>query len=138
MAEFLLKNDFFEFNNQIKQQISGMAIGTNCAQTHSCIFMDFFEFLETQRDKLFWWIRYIDDIFLIWTHGQEKLKAFFKDLNKFYPNLKLTNDSSKKNVAFLNLKVKLKQGKIEKDLHVKSTSKDQHLHYTPSHMERTK
>ena len=26
MAEFVLKNNFFEFNNQIKQQISGTAI----------------------------------------------------------------------------------------------------------------
>ena len=59
MAEFVLKNDFFEFNNQIKQQISGTAIGTKCAQMYACIFMD----------KLFWWIRYIDDIFLIWKHG---------------------------------------------------------------------
>ena len=29
MAEFVLKNNFFEFNSQIKQQISGTAIGTN-------------------------------------------------------------------------------------------------------------
>ena len=136
--EFVLKNDFFEFNNQTKQQISGTAIGTKCAETYDCISMDLFEFLETQRDKLFWWIRYIDDVFLIWTHGQEKLKVFFKDLNKFNPNLKFTNDSSKKHVAFLNLKVKLKQGKIEKDLHIKSTSRHQYLHYTPSHMERSK
>ena len=31
MAEFVLKNNFFEFKNQIKQQIPGTAIGTKCA-----------------------------------------------------------------------------------------------------------
>ena len=40
MAEFVFKNNFFEFNNHIKQQISGTAIGTKCAPTYACIFMD--------------------------------------------------------------------------------------------------
>ena len=35
MAEFVLKNNFFEFNNRIKQQISGTAIGTQCAPTYA-------------------------------------------------------------------------------------------------------
>ena len=140
MAEFALKNNFFEFNNQIKQQIFGTAIGTKCAPTYAGIFMDKVEteFLETQTDKLFWSVRYIDDIFFIWTHGKEKLKIFLEDLNKFHPNLKFTSDSSEENVAFLDLKVKLKQGKIETDLHVKSTDRHQYLHYTPSHPEHTK
>ena len=78
MAEFVSRNNFFEFNNQIKQQIFGTAIGTKCAPTYAGIFMDKVEteFLETQTDKLFWSVRYIDDIFFIWTHGKEKLKVF--------------------------------------------------------------
>ena len=138
MADFVLKNDFFEFNNQIKQQISGTAIGTKCDPTYACIFMDKVEtvFLETQRDKPFWWVRYSDDFFFIWTHGQEKLKVFLED--KFHLNLTFTSNSSEENVAFLDLKVKLKQGKIETDLHVKSMDRHQYLHYTYSHPEHTK
>ena len=51
MAEFVLKNNFFEFNSQIKQQISGMAIGTKCAPMYACIFMDKVEtvFGDTKR-----------------------------------------------------------------------------------------
>ena len=50
MAEFVLKSNFFEFNGKIKQQISGTAIGTKCAPTYGCIFMDELErgFLQTQ------------------------------------------------------------------------------------------
>ena len=72
------ENNFFEFNNQIKQQISGMAIGTKCAPTYACIFMDKAEteYLETQTDKPFWWLRYIDDIFFIWT--PRKTKSIFR------------------------------------------------------------
>ena len=52
---------------------------------------------------------------------------FLQDFNKFHPNLKLTNDSSEENVTFLNLKVKLKQGKIKASLHVKPTNQCLHL-----------
>ena len=73
VAEFVLKNIFFEVNNQIKQQISGTAIVTMCAPTYACIFMNKMEadYLESQTDKLFWCVRYIDDIFFIWTLDQE-------------------------------------------------------------------
>ena len=40
MAEFELKNNFFEFNGQIKHQISGIAIKTKCAPTYPRIRMD--------------------------------------------------------------------------------------------------
>ena len=95
------------------------------------------EFLETQKDKPFWWVRYIDDIFFIWKHGQEKLKIFL-DLNKFQPNLNFTSDSSGENVAFLDIEFKLKQGKIETDFHVKSTDRHQYLSYSSSNPEHTK
>ena len=64
MAEFVLKNIFFEFNSGIKQQISGTAIGTKYAPTYACIFMDKVEteFLETERAKPFWWVIHIDGI----------------------------------------------------------------------------
>ena len=37
-AEFVLQNNFFEFNGSVKQQVSGMAIGTKCAPTYACIY----------------------------------------------------------------------------------------------------
>ena len=50
MAEFVLKNNYFKFHVQVKQQISGTAIGTKFAPTFACISMDDVEskFLETQ------------------------------------------------------------------------------------------
>ena len=38
MADFILKNNYFEFNEQIKQQISGSAIGTKFGPT-LCVFV---------------------------------------------------------------------------------------------------
>lgn len=91
MGECVLKNNFFEFSNQIKQQISGAGIGAKCAPTYACIFRD--KIKTYYLEKLFCWVRYIDGIFFIWTHVQEKLKVFLEGLNNFYPNLKFTSDS---------------------------------------------
>ena len=51
MAEFVLKNNYLEFNGSVKQQVSGTAIGTKCAPTYACIYIDEVEteFLETQE-----------------------------------------------------------------------------------------
>ena len=40
MAEFALKNNLFEFNNKVFQQISGTVIGTKFAPPYAFIYMD--------------------------------------------------------------------------------------------------
>ena len=51
MAEFVLKNNYFQFSDKVYQQISGTAIGTKFAPPYACIFMDQVEskFLQTQK-----------------------------------------------------------------------------------------
>ena len=53
MAQFVLKNNFFEFNNNVFQQTSGTAIGTKFAPPYACIFMDQIEtkFLRAQSHQ---------------------------------------------------------------------------------------
>ena len=57
MAKFVLQNNYFEFNRETKQQISGTAIGTKCASLYACIFMDQVEseFLKTKIHQLLVW-----------------------------------------------------------------------------------
>ena len=140
MAEFVLKNNFFEFNGQIKQQISGTAIGTKCAPTYACIYMHKMEgeLLEKQKYKPFTWLRYIDDIFFIWTHGEDKLKTFLENINQFHLNIKFTHESSTESILFLDLRVKLSQGRLETDLHIKPTDRHQYLNYSFPHPGHTK
>ena len=78
MAEFVLKNIYFEFNGSIKQKLSGTTIGTKFAPPYVCIFMDKLEtnFLKTQTLRPLMWFRYIDGVFFLWIHGEENLKRF--------------------------------------------------------------
>ena len=102
MARFVLQNNYSEFSGIVKQQISGTATGTKFAPTYACIFMDKLgtDFLNTQEYLLLVWYQYIDDIFFIWTHGEEKLKFFLDDLNKYHPNINFTHESNKECINF--------------------------------------
>ena len=67
MAEFILKNNFFEFGTNVFQQISGTAVGTKFAPSYECIFNDQREakFLENQNLKPLIEFYYIDEVFFI-------------------------------------------------------------------------
>ena len=64
MADFVLKNNFFECNVEVKWQKCGTAIGTKFAFPYACICMDELEteFLKSQHLQPSHWIRYIDCI----------------------------------------------------------------------------
>ena len=57
MAAFVLKNNYFEFNGEVKHQLSGTTIGTKFAPIYASIFMDEIEtnFLDTQEFKSLVW-----------------------------------------------------------------------------------
>ena len=67
MAEFVLKNNLFEFNNKVFQQISGTAIDIKFAPPYACSYKDRVEqdFSETQELQTLLWLGFIDDIFFI-------------------------------------------------------------------------
>ena len=140
MAEFVLSNSFFEFNSDTFQQISGTAIGNKFAPPYACIYMDQVEqkFLATQINQPLIWLRYIDDIFFIWTHGEKELERFMSSFNSFTPNLNFTYKSRKKDISFLDFKVSLSKDKLSTDLHIRPTDFQQYLHYSSGHPEHTK
>ena len=47
-------------------------------------------FCETQELQSLVWIRYIDDIFFIWTHGEQEIQTFLRGLNNFHTDIKFT------------------------------------------------
>ena len=134
MADFVLKNNLFEFDCKFYQQVLGTAIGTKFALPYGCIFMDYLEteFLKTEAIQPWLCKRFID-IFFIWTDSEENLNKFLKDLNDFHPNLKFTYEKSKEKINFLDSVIILTDGKIVTDLYCKPTDSYQYLHYESCH-----
>ena len=54
-------------------------MGTALAPNYANIFMDKFETkaLENYSLKPLLWKRFIDDIFMVWSHGEDQLNHFF-------------------------------------------------------------
>ena len=50
--------------------------------------------------------RYIDDIFLVWEHGEEGFLKFMEYLNSVHPNIKFTYKYSYDSIEFLDVMVK--------------------------------
>ena len=65
----------------------------------------------------------------VWTDSDENLNMFWKDLNEFHPNLKLTYEKSKEKIIFLDLVIKLTDGKIVTDLYSKPTDSHEIVTY---------
>ena len=61
-----------------------------------------------------WW-RYIDDIFFLWEHGEEKLKKFLEYLNEKHLTIKFPAEWSQASINFLDLSVSFTDGKITTD-----------------------
>ena len=140
IAEFVSKNNYFEFNGKVKKHLLCTTIGTKFVPKYASIFMDKLEsdFLTSQELTLEQWYRYIEDLFFIWTHGEEILALFLNDLNHYHPNIKFTHESNKEHISFLDLNVKLLGNELSTDLHIKSTDRHQYLQYTSSHPKHIK
>ena len=124
MTEFVLKNNYFEFNSTVKHQISGTAIGTKFAPPYACIFTDYNEreFLRSEQIQPWIWFRYIDEIFFIWTASEKEFDEFLNRLNSFHPSLRFTHERSSESLNFLDVTVKNQQGEIVTDLYRTSTN----------------
>ena len=72
----------FEFDNHFIP-LHGTAMGTRMAPAYANLFtVDLEEKLLAQFPlKPYLWWRYIDDIFIIWTHGEGKLEDFINRIN---------------------------------------------------------
>ena len=82
-------------------------MGTRMAPLYANLFMGAFEenaLHGAPHKPLLWW-RYIDDIFLIWTHGHDKLTEFISTLNNNHHNIKFTNNISSTSTHFLDVAV---------------------------------
>ena len=136
LAQCVLKNNLFEHNSRYFKQKQGTAIGTKMAQPYAILFMDALEqqFLQSSPLKpLIWW-RYIDDIFFIWQHGEDKLKEFLGLLNSCHPTIKFTYEYSSNKINFLDVVVMRHGDKIVTDLYAKPTDTHQYIEASSCHV----
>ena len=82
LINLVLKKNNFSFNDTHYLQKHGTAMGTRMAPSYASLFMGHLEkdLLQQTEKKPSIWLRYIDDIFAIWPHGEEHLGHFIEAL----------------------------------------------------------
>jgi hypothetical protein len=138
MLELILDNNYFEFDNEYYLQIHGTAMGTTMAVSYANIFMAALEenILKNAPEGLtpIEWIRFLDDIFAIWCHGEASLLKFLHHINEIHPTIKFEYEYSTKTVHFLDTRIYVnKQNKLDSDVYIKPTDKTMLLHNTSFH-----
>ena len=141
LIRMILTMNSFEFNNTFYMQTHGTAMGTRMAPSYANLFLAKFEtdaLTHAPYQPHTWW-RFIDDIFMIWTHTEDELRTFITYLNNIHPTIKFTSSHSATSTSFLDVKVSLSQfGKVETDLYTKPTDKHQYLLQSSCHPLHTK
>ena len=91
-AECVLKNNIFEKNPSFYKQLRRTAMAIKMAPPYAIIFMGDLEeklLKDYNKKPLAWW-RYIDDIFMLWEHGEKELEKLLEFLNCYHPTIKFT------------------------------------------------
>ena len=107
LLKFVLKNNIFEFDNLVLTQTCGLAMGTKLAPALATIFIGQLEetFLSSRALKPEIWLRYIDDIFLVWAHPLNDFHMFLAEINGIQERIRFTAEISQQACHFLDLTI---------------------------------
>ena len=116
-------------------------MGTLMAVNYANLFMDMFEtsllydFHKKTGTKPLIWLRFIDDIFFIWTDGEDSLKEFLAFCQKYSETknmksvIKFEISQSTKTINFLDVCITLNQQTLSTTVFSKPT--DAHIYLNP-------
>ena len=92
LAHQVLTKNFFNFNGQLYEQTQGTAMGIRMAPKYAIISMHYLEtnFLSNYPKQPKTWLRFIDDIIMIWQFGRLELDKFLEALNNLHHKIKFT------------------------------------------------
>ena len=132
----VLTKNCFNFNDQLYEQKQGTAVGSRMAPNYAIIFMHCLEtsFLYIYPTPPIVWLRFIDDIFMIWINGEQQLKRFLEILNHHHPTIKFAYTMNKNEITFLDTIVyRSPNHRLYTRIYHKPIDEKQYLHYHSAH-----
>ena len=139
LLDLVFTKNIFTFSNgkylEYYLQTNGVSMGSKCAPSVACLYMADFEEKVVYKYHLqpLLWLRYIDDIFILWQHGPDEFDKLVDFLNNNDYGLEFTRDGSSLKVNFLDTTAILEGNHIETELFIKPTSSLSYLHRSSCH-----
>ena len=135
LLHLCLTSTYFMWNGRFYEQKEGAAMGNPLSPVVANIYMEHFETLaiESAKFKPATWLRYVDDTFVIWNEGQDKLHSFLEHLNSMRPSIKFTMEVEEdRKLPFLDVMVTRNEDRLVTSVNRKKTHRLVHpLHLQP-------
>ena len=124
LISFILTHSNFVFDDHSYLQASGTAMGTKMAPCFADLFMASIEqtFVGNSLQKPLFYMRLVDNIFMISTHGHEEHQQFTTRADCNHPSMKLTTEISSTSLTVLDVFVCVTATGIKTSLCRKTTT----------------
>ena len=138
----VLSQNIFEFNKKYYTQIQGTAMGSCLAPTYAgCILRNLEEkWLNATKFKnyIILFKRYVDDIFILYNDIDKNKDEFIKEFKEVYNPLKLTVETNKNKINFLDTTIELNHidKKIEYRMYKKEIGQTEIIDISSNHPEQ--
>ena len=104
ILRLLLNSNDFVYRQERFLQVQGTAMGSAYGGSYASIFLGEWEGRICDRDlKPEFWIRFIDDVFGVWNHGEQELLNFCTYVNSLFPSIKVSLNLDFNLIRFLDL-----------------------------------
>ena len=136
---------YFVFDDLVYQQKFGVAMGSPLSPILANLCMEFIEknYIQSLPDEIKpkFWVRYVDDIFIIFQQNETAFNSFLTSINNILPTIKFTVEYENNNqLPFLDVLVL-----HEKDSHSfsftvyrKETNSENYIHFYSHHSKSIK
>lgn len=131
-----LTTTYFAWDSKFYEQTEGVAMGSPLSPVVANFFMEKFEqqALRNAPNKPKVWFRYVDDTFVIWSHGPEKLQEFLQHINSIHENIQFTMETEENNkIAFLDVLLTRRGKHLGHTVYRKPTHTDRYLQRNSNH-----
>ena len=95
--------------------------------------------LIPERLRPFFWVRYVDDIFIIYDYDDDSLNEFLALINNLIPSIKFTTEIEESHkLAFLDVCVTHTNGQFQFNVYRKNTNTESYIHNFSFHSKQIK
>jgi hypothetical protein len=138
LLEATLKQNYFEFQNNIYQPKKGVAMGSPISGKMAEIFLQHIENLHIKHlldtKSILYYTRYVDDILIIYDTRHSNDNTIQKYINQLHKNIQLTPTHEEQGQThFLDLTIIRNNTKLEIDVYRKPTTTNTTINYNSNH-----
>ena len=140
LTELCLHFTYFMFDGTFFDQVEEASLGSPLSPIVANPLMEAFEerALKSVALRPRMWVRYVDDTFVLWPHGEDKLETFHQHLNSQHPSIQFTMEKeSEGKISFLDVHIEKEEGKLS-TVYRKNTHTDRYINYSSHNHPKTK